>query len=74
VLCGITCLNGIHTFHDILTVQPSLPSLGTGFDHLDVAVQTEFENFLEEREVNEALGAFCFSTIFFRRKSIPRRS
>lgn len=32
--------------------------IGPRFDHLDVAVQTEFEHFLEERDVNEALASF----------------
>jgi complement component 1 Q subcomponent-binding protein len=32
--------------------------IGPRFDHLDATVQSEFENFLEERDINEALASF----------------
>jgi len=34
-----------------------LHSYGVGFDHLDSTVQTEFENYLDERAINQNLGS-----------------
>jgi complement component 1 Q subcomponent-binding protein len=41
-----------YSFHFIADTE----SLQSGFDNLDSALQTEFENFLLERSVNQSLG------------------